>query len=96
MILELHDNVAGNTLLGRIKEIDYDYQAEMWVQETAERPVIVKWVLVDFTGTRCVWERPADKPNEMPEITGRSARFTGEWKRGPTETVIPEPYLANN
>lgn len=33
MILEIHDNEVGNTLAGRVNNIDYDYMAEQWVQD---------------------------------------------------------------
>jgi chaperone required for assembly of F1-ATPase len=38
MYLELHDNEVGNSLSAQINNIDYDYQAEQWVQETYNNP----------------------------------------------------------
>ena len=81
MRLELHDTETGNTLTAVISDLDYDYQAELWVLETYENPKackVVRWVLVDDAGERCVWER---KEGDLgcPRITTRSERFTGEW-----------------
>jgi hypothetical protein len=96
MILELHDNETGNTLVARIKNLDYDYQAELWVQDTVNEPQVVKWVLLDDIGVRCVWERNVGETGKMPDITRRSSRFMGEWQEGPAEVVIPEPSLSRN
>ncbi len=88
MTLELHDNEAGKTLRAKIFRLDFDYQAEQWVQDTSrDDPEVIKWILIDDDGTRCVWERPVGS-TDFPEITQRSARFTGEWKRGPAEVAI--------
>lgn len=87
MMLELHDSEVGNTLNGRVKDLDYDYQAEQWVQDTRGKGDIVKWVLLDHYGVRCVWERPQGSL-EMPSITKRSKRFQGEWEKGPSEVAI--------
>jgi hypothetical protein len=87
MILELHDNETGNTLFARAKNIDYDYQAEQWVQDTTNQPTVIKWILIDDEGTRCVWERPVGS-TDFPDITQRSARFAGEWQHGPAEVAI--------
>ena len=88
MILELHDNETGNTLVARVNNIDYDYQAEQWVQDTkADQPAIIKWILSDDEGMRCVWERPVGS-TDFPDITQRSTRFAGEWQRGPAEVAI--------
>lgn len=90
MHLELHDDEAGNTLVARINSIDYDYQAEQWVQDTHNDPKatnVIKWILYDGAGIRCVWERPKGSP-AMPDITQRSVRFTGTWEKGPNEIAI--------
>ena len=90
MYLELHDTEEGNTLFARVKEIDYDYQAEQWVQDTYADPsttTVVKWILYDSVGIRCVWERPEGSAS-MPNITQRSSRFTGKWEKGPVEVAI--------
>lgn len=96
MILELHDNEIGNTLVARIKNIDYDYQAEQWVQDTVDRMTVIKWVLIDDNGIRCVWERNVGETGKIPDITKRSSRFVGDWQRGPTEVTIPEPSPSRN
>ncbi|MCX6779355.1 MAG: hypothetical protein NTU97_03940 [Candidatus Magasanikbacteria bacterium] len=90
MHLELHDDEVGNTLCARVRRIDYDYQAEMWVRDTYNSPnaaKVIKWILFDEEGVRCVWERPLGSL-AIPDITQRSSRFTGEWEKGPNEVVI--------
>ncbi|MFA6437252.1 MAG: hypothetical protein WC242_03745 [Candidatus Paceibacterota bacterium] len=90
MYLELHDNEKGNTLCARVKDIEYDYVAEQWVIDThndASATKVVKWILYDDIGIRCVWERP-EGDESMPSITQRSARFTGKWEKGPAEVSI--------
>lgn len=87
MILELHDSEEGDTLDARIPHLDYDYQAEQWVWDTRSSEGVVKWILLDEQGVRCVWERPQGSM-EMPNITQRSQRFQGEWERGPAEVAI--------
>lgn len=88
MHLELHDNSTDeSTLCARVGDIDYDYQAEMWVTETLDRSQVVRWELHDTQGMRCVWER---KPGsiDIPSITKRSPRFAGEWQKGPQEVAL--------
>lgn len=90
MYLELHDGEEGNSLAAKIRNIDYDYQAEQWVQDTykdSRATNVIKWVLYDEVGIRCVWERP-NGDSSMPDITQRSRRFTGEWMKGPNEITI--------
>lgn len=86
MKLEMHDAEVGNTLSGRVT-VNYTYQAEMYVQETAERKDLVRWELSDDSGLVCVWERP-EGSLEIPSITQRSPRFEGEWEKGPNEVAI--------
>lgn len=87
MKLEFHDNEVGNSLNAEVGNIDYDYQAEQWVQDTQDHHEIIRWELHDNNGLRCVWERPEGSA-EMPDITKRSSRFTGTWQKGPSEQVI--------
>ncbi|MBT6691084.1 hypothetical protein HOB10_01980 [Candidatus Parcubacteria bacterium] len=90
MYLELHDNEEGNTLTAKVNNIDYDYQAEQWVLETHDDLTaadVIKWILYDDQGVRCVWERPVGS-GELPDITQRSGRFVGEWEKGSTEVAI--------
>jgi hypothetical protein len=82
MILEIHDNEPGNTLAGRVNDIDYDYQAEQWVQDI-EEPLdapypTVRYVLLDEQGERAVWERDGNTIT----LVRRSPRFTGDWQVG--------------
>jgi len=90
MYLELHSGEEGNSLTAKIKYINYDYEAEEWVQDTHndDRAAnVIKWVLCDEIGVRCVWERP-NGASSMPDIAQRSSRFTGEWVKGPNEVII--------
>lgn len=82
MILEIHDTEVGNTLNGRHPAIDYDYQAEMWVQELApDKPECVRFVLLDSLGERAVWEKPGVGAKSV-KLVSRSSRFTGDWQLG--------------
>ena len=96
MILELHDNEKGKTLVARVKNIDFDYQAEQWVQDTKDKRNVIKWVLLDDIGIRCIWERGVGETNKMPDLTHYSPRFVGEWQKSPTAVMIPEPSPARN
>jgi len=82
MILEVHDNEEGNTLAGRVNNIDYDYQAEQWVQDIDEPATIlhpiVRFVLLDGEGERAVWE----KDGENITLVRCAPRFTGQWQVG--------------
>ena len=91
MILELHDTEVGKTLTATIRNISFDYQAEQYVLDTYAYPMaesVVKWILIDDEGDRCVWERPAGS-SHIPEITSRATRFQGRWQRGSNESVLP-------
>jgi len=92
MVLELHDNEVGNSLTAKIQQIESDQLAEKLVRESAQDPKtmakkVVKWLLKDEGGILCRWERPLGN-TDMPEVTGRSPRFTGAWKKGPKEIEI--------
>lgn len=91
MILEIHDAEVGNTLAGRVNEIDYDYQAEQWVQdimtETAENGRIserrmtgaaplAKFILKDDLGERATWDVVEDFG---VKLASKTDRFQGEW-----------------
>jgi hypothetical protein len=86
MILEIHDTEEGNSLAGRVKNLDYDYQAEQWVQDictdephmTRVNP-LAKILLVDDLGVRAEWEF---QPNGGIKLTQKSERFQGEWVLG--------------
>jgi len=79
MILEIHDNEVGNTLAARVKDIDYDYQAEEWVKEESFRYAQTrKIILLNDDGTeRAVWERSEDL-NSYTKVSG----VHGDWKVG--------------
>lgn len=70
MILEFHDNEIENTLVARIRDIDFLYQAEQWIIDTlndAETQNVISWKLLDAEGGSVlrIWERPIGS-NEMP------------------------------
>lgn len=91
MILEIHDTETGNTLNGRVKDLDYDYMAEQWVQELAPMQVeFVRFVLMDDVGERAVWEKPESGATSV-KLVSRSPRFTGEWQVGTEFTWLVSP-----
>lgn len=70
MILEIHDEEIGNTLLGVVRNIDYEYQAEEYVKETFERPQAQRWVLFSDDGTPIrAWQRDGAKTKSV-DATG--------------------------
>lgn len=72
MYLELHNAKDESRLNITINDIDHDHQAEWWVEESSNLDQdIVKWILYDKQGIRCVWEQPGTS------ITHRSERFNG-------------------
>ncbi len=83
MILEAYDSEKGNSFVARVK-IDYDYQAEEWVVEICgRRPEVVKLILVDSDGVRCIWERK-EGYMLLPDIVHKTEKYTGEYgKYGP-------------
>lgn len=88
MILKLIDTEANNPLAALIKDIDFDYQAEQWVQDTArdresQNPIrwVVRWELHDEIGLRAQWERP-DGDKGLPKLVAVSTYYTGDWKVG--------------
>ena len=84
MYMELHDDSkVGNSLFANIGKpedpvIDYDYQAEEWIKETVDNPNVIKWILFDDQGERCVWERKSGD-TRLPIITKKSNRYQGEY-----------------
>lgn len=86
MKLELHDAEVANSLVAGVRDIDYDYQAEQWVLDTQDHSTVVRWVLIDDVGERCVWERASDDTGS-PRITRRSERFAGQWQDEPAQAA---------
>ena len=85
MIIELHD-VDG--LVGEIFNIEYDYQAEEWVKDAADREAkgTVKRMLVrDEDGVRAEWTREAFGFR----LTTRSERYEGQWQ---AQTLYERPH----
>lgn len=81
MILEFHDAEVGNTLVARV-EVDYDYQAEQWVQDWYHDPrdkQVVQMLLLDSVGERARWEKQEDG---RFALVWKSTRFVGEWVLG--------------
>jgi hypothetical protein len=79
MNIEFHDIEVGNTLAGRWRDIDYDYQAEEIIQEMAlGHPDIVKFVLFDDEGERAIWEKEVN--GKAVTLTWTAPRFTGQWR----------------
>jgi hypothetical protein len=88
MYLNLLDTDLTNPLEGRVGNLDYDYQAEQWVQVLTTHPNacdpkcwVVKWELHDGVGLRARWERPDQDPG-LPKLVFAAPRWTGEWKVG--------------
>lgn len=81
MILEIHDTEVANSLAGRVNNIDYDYQAEQWVQDIVSdeprEPALAEMILLDDQGPRAKWKI---HENGAAELVERSPRFTGEWQ----------------
>lgn len=86
MILEIHDVEGGNTLCGRVNDLDYDYQAEQWVQdivamekkrESKPQHRLDRIVLKDDAGARAEWKV---HENLDVELVSKAHRFAGEWE----------------
>ena len=83
MTLNAYDTEAENPLAARIRNIDYDYQAERQVIDAHGGPYytnparwVVRWELADADGIRARWER-ANGDVSMPRLTHAEPRFTG-------------------
>ena len=91
MYLEAYCTEDGKIVNKPINGISEDFQAEGWVSYMHYDPRVTddffKWVLCDEKGIRCVWEYRKGI-DEMPNVTQRSNRFTGNWEKGPDEIAI--------
>lgn len=84
MILEIHDSEEGKSHAGSVKSLDYDYQAEQWVQDIMQDEVnlsprqfpLKTFKLVDSFGVRATWEVV---DNFGVKLTSKADRFTGKW-----------------
>lgn len=92
--LYLHDTERGNTLCARVGSIDYMYQAEQWVMDTArdrqnpEKPWLVRWELMGDDGVILrIWTRP-DGSNDLPTLTYQHPRAQGDWKCEPHRVYV--------
>ena len=88
MMLKLFDTEVDSPLAAVVNDIDYDYQAEQWVQDTArgtgtQTPGrwVVRWELYDGVGLRAQWQRP-DGDKGLPKLVAASTYYEGEWKVG--------------
>jgi len=67
-------------------EVDYDYQAEQWVQECAKDYAWeVRWVLYDDFGQRAIWV----KTSTGPVLVAKAPRFQGQWVPVPGFLWLP-------
>jgi hypothetical protein len=73
VILELHD-YEPPTLAWVVRNLDYSYQAEQWVIDTAaENPWVVRWVLFTDDGTPLrEWQRAGGDFQEVTLTPGTS------------------------
>jgi len=91
MKVAMHDNEVDNSLVTKPRFVGSDSEAEWYVRTMAvdDRAAnVIKWILTDRRGVVCVWERLVGS-TALPEITQRSARYTGKWGQGPSEVAIP-------
>jgi hypothetical protein len=89
MYMEVHDDETGDSRVATIRDIDADYQAEMWIADTVDQTgaipasghPLVRWLLYDDVGLRCTWERTVQQAarGEMPGITMKTTRYRGEY-----------------
>jgi len=93
-ILSLYDTDPKNPLTARVRNIDYDYMAEQWVQDTArdpkthKSPWVVRWELTDADGTLiAIWTRP-DGDKGLPRLAYHHKRFTGTWEPNPHKVYV--------
>lgn len=86
--LTVFDTEVPNSLSARVRNLDYHYMAEQWVQDTATDPHthdpkcwVVRWELTDDdTGTLlAIWTRP-EGDTGFPSLTYTSPMFTGTWE----------------
>lgn len=92
----LYDTETDNPLHTRIRNIDYDYQGEQCVQDTAResrtqnpKHWVVRWELTDDdTGTvLAIWTRQDGDPT-LPSLTYTHPNFTGTWERNPHKVYV--------
>ena len=95
-ILSLFDTEVLNPPTARIRNLDYDYQGEQWVQDTAREPRtqnperwVVRWELMDEEdGTvLAIWTRP-DGDTGLPSLTYKHPSFTGKWVPNPHKVYV--------
>lgn len=93
--LTLFDTEVLNPMAARIRNLDYHYQGEQWVQDTAREPNtqnperwVVRWELTDDNDTvLAIWTRP-DGDTGLPSLTYTHPSFTGEWQRNPHRVYV--------
>lgn len=91
--LNLYDSETHNPLCGRVSNIDYAYQAEQWVQDTArdkqdpKNPWLVRWELVSSDAVLAIWTRP-NGDTGLPRLTYAHPTFSGTWTREPHKVYV--------
>lgn len=91
----IYDTEVANPLTARIRNLDYDYQGEQWVQDTAREPQTqnpkrwgVRWELTaDDDTVLAIWTRPDGDPG-LPSLTYKHPSFTGEWVPNPHKVYV--------
>jgi hypothetical protein len=90
MLLMLFDSGERDALFAALPiESDYDAEGYVLMSRIDPRNVgVVRWVLFDANGVRCVWQRPSGS-YAHPTITYRSCRYTKHLEeRRPDEVMI--------
>lgn len=88
MELSLHDT-GKDSLVARIRNIDFDYQAEAWLEDlhaderiTNPKRWVVRAELVDAEGLRATWSRNSGDAGRF-KLTDAAPRFAGSRGAGP-------------
>lgn len=94
--LSHYDTEVANPLAARVRDLDYHYMAEQWVQDTSTDPNThdpkrwgVRWELTDDdTGTvLAIWTRP-EGDTGFPSLTYTHPSFTGQWEPRPHKVYV--------
>ena len=76
--LEIHDASTDNSLMGIVKEVDYKYQAVMWIDETKN--------VVGTDGKPVRWDLREGSKGEPGPVIDR-------WRRQPNGEILEVPVL---
>lgn len=97
----IYDTEVLNPMSARIRNLDYSYQGEQWVQDTATDPNthnptrwVVRWELtaddldtVPAGTVLAIWTRP-DGDVGFPSLTYKHPMFTGTWEPRPHKVYV--------